>query len=73
MGDASPGNCVPSNDGSHCTKHEVPCENGCGNYHLRSQDICKACQEKILADERRDRIKTPETIKEAEENAEDAF
>lgn len=73
VGDASPGNCMPADDGSHCTKHQVPCDNGCGNYRLRSQETCWACEGKMLADERRHRAQTLEAIQETIEDPEDTF
>ncbi|KAH7564355.1 hypothetical protein BM1_01402 [Bipolaris maydis] len=73
VGDISPGNCVQSADGTHCKTHEIPCTQGCGKYHLASQEACRKCVGKKRADERRERAERQKAKEEESKKKGDGF
>ncbi|EUC28821.1 hypothetical protein COCCADRAFT_30001 [Bipolaris zeicola 26-R-13] len=70
VGDISPGNCNKSGNGSHCTKHQMLCEGGCGAWHLKNQSGCQQSIARKEAEERRQRAER-QRLKEEEEKSKD--
>ncbi|KAF2831612.1 hypothetical protein CC86DRAFT_141419 [Ophiobolus disseminans] len=58
IGDISPGGCREVKIGRwiYCSKHEMPCRNGCvEGQHLKNQTGCMSCAANLMAKSRRER------------------
>jgi hypothetical protein len=58
VGEESPGGCDEIKRGGliYCTKHQMPCRQGCKNkHHLKNQAGCLECEGRWLAEARMDR------------------
>ena len=76
VGDISPGGCRPKKVGHmlYCTKHQVPCINGCPNQaHLKNETGCLSCEQREDSEARRVKKKAEQDRKKAKKSADDDF
>jgi hypothetical protein len=76
VGNVSPGDCrkrLLDNGMFLCVKHQIPCRNGCPQFHLLTDPGCYECIGNAMAEDRQQRMEKEERKNVAKKSEEDAF